>query len=137
MPTFPILIPLFVGGGLFCGGTAYVIEHTATAPGPINPVPHVSAPYDGCDDCSEQAMQIAWSLDNQRDQWTADQYNAHRRHVWLWVANDAYGLTVGRNWSDTVGEFDWKPTEDERHMIWSAYDRWHDSVRMKPTDVTP
>jgi hypothetical protein len=119
-----------------CVGGAVWETHNASYSGPVDPVAEVIAPYDGCA-CSGQAMKLAWSFDNQPEQWFSDTFIASRRGIYIWIANGAYGIRVGKDSHVVPTGFGWLPSEDDRRLIARAYDRWHDHVSLHAQDIDP
>lgn len=119
------------------GGAVVLSHHDATTKEAILAVPVVESPYDGCTTCTLQARQIAWSLDNQTDQWASDPYRAHRRDVWIWIANNEYGMQVDKDDGVSPQGFGWVPSEADRTMIFAAYLRWKDRVSLHAADIHP
>ncbi len=109
----------------------------ATSTVPIEPVPEIASPYNGCGQCSLPARQIAWSLDNQGDQWSSDHYRANRRGIWIWVANEAYGLQVNTVKDVVPHDFGWIPSPLDRELIYSSYARWKDKHSLHVDDIHP
>jgi len=95
----------------------------------------VPSPYDGCDNCSAVARRIAWSFDHQVHQWSGDWYRVHRGEVWIWVANAADGMQIGKDDSVSPFGFGWAPAHQDRNMIWRAYARWKDRVSLHERDI--
>lgn len=135
--SFPLI--LILGGGLTIGAVCVGVEcqHTAKPGQNIEPVALVTGPYRDCSDCTQQAMQIAWSLDHQPQQWSADEFHAHRRGVWIWIGNRDYGMQVGTDRSVAPDGFGWKPSQSDREMIWGAYSDWKTTVSLHASDIHP
>jgi hypothetical protein len=105
----------------------------------LEPVPIIPTPYDGCA-CSQVALQIAWSFDNQGNDWESDGYRVHRRHIYIWISNGPDSITVGNNrdQASPYDNFGWKPEGFlDRDLIWRAYRRWYDAKALKKEDIHP
>ena len=102
---------------------AGVLSGCEWAPSIVYPsVTSIKAPevYDGCDNCSLIARQIAWSIDNEPQLWNNKGYYIKRvdgGHIW--VASGKDHLAIGpERWSTA------KPPANDQALIWRAYVRW-------------
>ena|SRR3990167_7244481 len=76
--------------------------------------------YDGCNDCSLIARQIAWSIDNEPQLWKNKGYNIDREGgSSIWVASGERSLGIGPTWAKTAN-----PPKNDQSLIWRAYVRW-------------
>jgi hypothetical protein len=130
-------ISVMAGSMLIIGGGWAVDEHLATSKESPQPVAEIASPYNGCGDCTLQARQIAWSLDNQPDQWSADEFIANRRGTYIWVANSDYGITVSNKDRVSPQGFGWKPETNDRSLIWRSFAAWKNRASLHAEDIKP
>lgn len=159
LPLFARIIagPIIVIGVTLLG-TAYKVQDP-----PGGPIPDVPSPYGGCSDCSMTARKIAWSLDNLPDQWKLDTVGATRScrdrdrnsgdiywlkrgDVYLWIANERYGLRISLSERDMFDLRGWSPSSDgpDGDLIWKAVTCWltahrssFDRCDLAPEDIKP
>ena len=133
-------LAIFAALGLAGVGTGVgVMTHhnSSVSETEIKPISDIPSPYDGCNDCTMPARQIAWSFDHQPKEWSSDRFRAHRRGVWIWIANEDYGIEVGTDASTDPEGFGWKPSAQDRLIIYAAFSRWKYSVSLHASDIHP
>lgn len=83
---------------------------------------HVIGPYQNCDDCSQTAKDLAWSLDNEHSAWENNGFAICERlgSTCLWYSNGKSDLTGGQNFSGKG----WEPSGNDRSLVWGAIQRW-------------
>lgn len=128
---------LCLGVGLVMGlnQRPIVVDHIVQGPAPVT-ARVVSEPWSGSADPDvDRAVQIAWSLLHQGDEWRSDNFNKllRRGDVCIWTGDDAEYLEIGRTCGDVLltgdGDHRWKPSSEERQLIWDAIQRW---IAMNP-----
>lgn len=131
-PHFPIATP-------YC-----VSPHATSTNSPSNAVTDLSrggAVYIG-----DTAWEIAASITNSPFEWVEHDHILSRGNVFIWLGlegNDGTYLEVGRTKEEALsGDSDdyWTPTEQERSLIYTAYQGWksaHGRHPLQAEDIHP
>jgi hypothetical protein len=78
--------------------------------------------YDGCADCSQTAKDLAWSLDNEKSEWSNNGFTICKswNEPCVWYANGSRQIEAGNNQFGSG----YRPNGDDRDLIWRAVQRW-------------